>query len=127
MTTLQIYAALLIATTLYAAALAWLRHIWEPDLTWLEVVIGVAICLAAPYADRQLNGPLTSEVYEVRVWIAFLIGGLPIVVWQLGQSVSAWRRIRRRIRGDHGVITRNPTDRAEKMADHPGEAPETGD
>jgi hypothetical protein len=127
LTTFQIYAALFAATTVYAALLAFLRHVWEPDLTWLEVVIGTALCLAAPYADQRLNGPLTSEIYEARVWLAFLIGGAPVVIWQLGQSVSAWRRIRRRIRGDHVVITRHPTDPAETLADHPGTPPETGD
>lgn len=126
MTTFQIYTALFAATTLYAATLAWLRHIWEPDLTWLEVVIGTALCLAAPYADQRLNGPLTSEAYEARVWLAFLIGGLPIVIWQLGQSVRARLRVERRIRGKH-VSTRNAPDRAEALADHPGETSREGD
>lgn len=123
MTTVQIYAALFIATTLYAALLAFLRHVWEPDLTWLEVVIGTALCLAAPYADQRLNGPLTSETYEARVWLAFLIGGLPIVAWQLGQSVRARLRVERRIRGNHGS-TRNATDRAETLASHAGTPPD---
>ena len=127
MTTLQIYIALLTATTVYAVLLAVLRHLWEPDLTWLEVVVGTALCLAAPYADRQLNGPLTSELYEQRVWAAFLIGGAPIIIWQLAQSVNAWRRIRRRIRGDHGVNTRYTPDPAEALADHTGSTPEADD
>ena len=42
----------------------------------VRVVIGTALCLAAPYADQRLNGPLTSEVYETRVWLAFVIGGV---------------------------------------------------
>ena len=127
MTTFQIYVVLLTTTTVYAVLLAVLRHLWEPDLTWLEVVIGTALCLAAPYADQRLNGPLTSELYEQRVWAAFLIGGAPVVIWQLAQSVNAWRRIRRRIRGDHGVNTRYTTDSAETLADHPGPASEADD
>lgn len=115
MTTFAIYTCLFAATTLYAAILASLRHIWEPDLTWLEVVIGTALCLAAPYADQRLNGPLTSEVYETRVWLAFVIGGLPIVVWQLGQSVRARLRVERRIRGSYGD-TRDATERADALA-----------
>lgn len=126
MTTFQIYTALFTATTLYAAVLAYLRHFWEPDLTWLEVVIGVALCLSAPYADQRFNGPLTSETYEAQVWLAFLIGGLPIVAWQLGQSVRARLRVERRIRGKH-VNTRDATDRAEALADHPGTPPREGD
>lgn len=97
MTTLQIYAALFLATSLYAVVLARLKHLWEPDLTWLEVVIGVAMCLLAPYADQRLHGPLISELYEQRVWLAFLVGGTPIVIWRVGSSIRAWVRIGRRI------------------------------
>lgn len=124
MTTLQIYAALFAATTLYAVLLATLKHLWEPDLTWLEVVIGVAICLAAPYADQRHNGPLTSEVYEQRVWLAFLIGGLPIVIWRVGASVRAWLRITRRIGKNHDGDT---TDRATSVAAERGAKSETDD
>lgn len=115
MTTLQIYSALFLAATLYAALLASLRHVWEPDLTWLEVMIGVTLCLIAPFADQRANGPLTSEVYEQRVWLAFVVGGLPIVAWQLGQSVRAWRRVARRIRGNHDS-TRHQAEGADALA-----------
>jgi hypothetical protein len=97
MTTFALYCYLFAATTLYALLLAWLKHLWEPDLTWLEVVIGVAICLVVPYVDQRQHGPLTSEVYEQRVWLAFLIGGIPIVIWRVGASARAWIRIGRRI------------------------------
>jgi hypothetical protein len=126
MSTLQIYALLFASATLYAATLAVFRHVWEPDLTWLEVVIGTALCLAAPFADNRFNGPLTSEVYEQRVWLAFLIGGLPIIAWQIGQGVRAGQRLERRIRG-HDDTTRNATDRAEALADHAGTPPDQSD
>ena len=126
MTTFQIYSALFLAAALYAALLASLRHVWEPDLTWLEVVIGVALCLAAPYADRQQNGPYTSEVYEQRVWLAFVVGGLPIVAWQLGQSVRARLRVERRIRGKHGN-TRDATEGADALAADAEQAPHPRD
>jgi hypothetical protein len=112
MTTFAIYAYLLAATTLYAVLLANLKHWWEPDLTWLEVVVGVFICLLAPYADQRTHGPLTSEVYEQRVWLAFVIGGLPIVVWRVGASIRAWGRIARRIGKNDG----DTTDRAAALA-----------
>lgn len=114
MTTIQIYVVLFVATSIYAALLAWLKHLWEPDLTWLEVVIGVAICLMAPALDQRWHGPLTSEVYELRVWQAFIVGGLPIVIWRVGASVRAWLRISRRIfpKDDHA----NTTDRATSVA-----------
>lgn len=110
MTTATIYVYLFAATALYAALLAWLKHLWEPDLTWLEVVIGVAICLAAPYYDRQINGPYTSELYEWRVWQAFLVGGTPIIIWRVAASVRAWVRIIRRIfLRNHGNTTDHTT------------------
>ncbi len=126
MTTFAIYSYLFASATLYAVLLSWLRHIWEPDLTWLEVIIGVALCLLAPYLDQRLHGPLTSEVYEQRVWLAFVVGGAPIVAWQLGQSVRARLQAERRIRGQYGT-TRHATDRPAPLADHAGAPPETDD
>jgi len=108
MTTFELYAALLLACTLYAALLAWLKHLWEPDLTWLEVIIGTALCLLAPYADQRLNGPLTSEIYEQRVWLAFVVGGFPIVVWQLGKSIRARLQAEREIREFRGNTSDRP-------------------
>jgi len=104
MRTFDIYLLLLATTTIYAALLAWKKHLWEPDFTWLEVVIGVTFCLAAPYADQRYNGPLTSELYEWRVWQAFLVGGAPIIIWSIIRTVRAWRRIINRIwrRESHG-------------------------
>lgn len=119
MTTFVIYCVLFAATTLYAALLARLRHIWEPDLTWLEVVIGVTLCLLAPYADQRLNGPLMSELYEARVWLAFIVGGLPIVAWQIGQSVRARLQAEQRIRGKRGSTTENTTPLASERRTEP--------
>jgi hypothetical protein len=124
MTTFDIYAALFVATSLYAALLAWLKHLWEPDLTWLEVIIGVAICLVAPYVDARWNGPMTRELYEARVWLAFLVGGTPIVIWRVGASVRAWGRIARRIGKNHYGDT---TDRATSVAAERGTESEAGD
>jgi hypothetical protein len=124
MTTLHIYIALFTATTLYAGLLAWLKHLWEPDLTWLEVVLGVAICLLAPYFDQRNNGPLTSELYEQRVWLAFVVGGLPIVIWRVSASVRAWGRITQRIGKNHDG---NTTDRATSVAAERGAEPEAND
>lgn len=126
MTTFAIYSYLFIATTVYAVLLAWVKHYLEPDLTWLEVMVGVAICLAAPFADARLNGPQTSELYEERVWLAFVVGGFPIVAWQLGKSIKARLQAERRIRGAHG-ITRHAADRPQTLADEPGGAPKAND
>jgi hypothetical protein len=63
MNTFQIYAALFAATTVYAFVLSRIPQI-EPDLTFVEVIIGVAMCLYAAYFDRIWNGPYTAETYE---------------------------------------------------------------
>jgi len=122
--TFAIYAYLLAATTLYALLLAYSKHLWEPDLTWLEVIVGVAICLAAPYLDLRANGPQTSELYEQRVWLAFLIGGLPIVVWRVGASIRAWSRI-----GRHTFLRTygDTTDHATSVASERRAEPEADD
>jgi heme exporter protein D len=99
MRTFDIYLILFLVNIGYAAILEWFKHLWEPELTALEVVIGVALCLAAPFADRLLNGPYTAEVYEGRVWLAFVVGGLPVIIWWIGRNVRAWRRILERIYG----------------------------
>jgi hypothetical protein len=98
MTTFTIYLLLFIATALYAALLALFRHLWEPKLTWLEVAIGTAIVLAAPALDARWNGPLIAEIYELRVWAAFLVGGAPIVVWQIVKDVRAGNQAEREMR-----------------------------
>lgn len=102
MRTFDIYLILFIATAIYAVILEYFKHYWEPELTALEVIVGVAICLAAPFADRLLNGPYTAEAYETRVWLAFVVGCIPIVVWWVGRNVRAWRRIYTRIWSRHG-------------------------
>lgn len=113
MTTTIIYVELFLAATAYALALAKWRHIWEPHLTWLEVVIGAALCLLAPFIIARYGGAGTGwERYEGMVWAAFLIGGTPIVIWQLAQSIRAWRRIERRIRSRNG----HEADQAAAMA-----------
>lgn len=124
MSTFEIYAALFFATSLYAVLLAWLKHLWEPDFTWMEVIIGCAICLVAPALDQRHNGPLTSELYEWRVWQAFIVGGLPIVIWRVSASVRAWLRIAQRIGKNHDGDT---TDRATSVAAKRGTKSEADD
>jgi hypothetical protein len=91
MTTFAIYCLLPIATALYALLLSRIPK-RDPDFTWLTVIVGVAICLGAAHLDRLWNGPLTSEVYEWRVWQAFLLGGAPIVIWRISATARAYYR-----------------------------------
>lgn len=123
MTTFQIYAALVAATTLYAWLLSRIPQL-EPDLTFVEVIIGVWICLLAAYLDRLWNGPYTSEVYEARIWLAFKVGGAPIIIWQLYKLIRAWRRILKHVLSR---IYGNTTDHAASVAGERRGQPEEGD
>lgn len=123
MTTLQTYCGLFAITTLYAVLLSRIPQI-EPDLTFLEVIVGVAMCLYAAYFDRIWNGPMTSEVYEARVWLAFKVGGAPIIIWQLYKLIRAWRRITERI---ISRIYGNTTDQAAPLASQRRSHQETDD
>lgn len=121
MSTITIYLLLLIITALYAWVLSIFQRYTEPDLTWLEVVIGVTFCLCAAYYDRLANGPYSDEAYEGRVWLAFLIGSVPIIAWSIGKSIGAWARIFTRI------WRRNGTAGAEALADQRGSRPQDDD
>lgn len=122
MTTITIYVGLFLTTCAYAALLAKYRHLWEPHLTWLEVVIGTALCLLAPYLAAR-TAVLTWAEYEALVWAAFAVGGAPILIWQLAQSIRAWRRIERRIRSRHD----NQADRTAALAAERRQSTETDD
>ena len=78
----QTYLALFLATTLYALVLAWLKRKWEPDLTWIEVAIGVAICMGAPAWLARAGLVESWQVYEQYAFLAFIVGGFPIAIWQ---------------------------------------------
>lgn len=89
-----VYGLLALATSIYAAILERMKSFIEPDLTWLEVAIGISICMAAPMALARI-APGDWTLYEARSWIAFVVGGLPIVVWQFyrNRRVAADTRI----------------------------------
>jgi hypothetical protein len=122
-TTIPLYCTLFAATTLYAVVLSRFPK-RDPDWTWFTVALGIAICLTAPALDRRQNGPLTSELYEWRVWQAFIIGGIPIIAWQVGRSIHAWyswiQRVLSRVYG-------NTTDHATSVARKRGKQSEADD
>ena len=92
--TLTILSALFVLKCLYAWLLSRLPAQWVyPDLTWVFVAIGVSFCCAAAGIDRRFNGPYTAETYELRVWAALVVGGIPMATWQITRSVRAWMRI----------------------------------
>jgi hypothetical protein len=77
---------LIAATSAYAHWLMEHKEL-EPDLTFVEVGLGVALCLIAAGAHSRLAGG-DWRANERAVWRAFAIGSPPIVVGELVQ----WRR-----------------------------------
>ena len=78
----ETYAILFLATTLYALILAWLKRRWEPDLTWIEVAVGVLLCLSAPAWLARAGLVDGWQQYEQYAFLAFIVGGFPIAVSQ---------------------------------------------
>ena len=97
-----IYLGLIGTTALYAAVLERTRRHWDSDLTWLVVVLGVALCLVPAFLIARLYGLLTWREYEVYVWWGFGLGAIPIVIWQLLRSTQAWRAVERHLGSEDG-------------------------
>jgi hypothetical protein len=92
---LIVYPALAVTTSAYALALDDNKQHaeWklEPDWTWVEVAIGVAICLIGA-AIRARLGPDDRRTTERAVWLSFLIGSPPIILWQLMRAYMRQKR-----------------------------------
>jgi hypothetical protein len=79
-------------TTAYSALLESIDHkeTVEPDLTWLEVVIGNALVIFAAMLRIRLQAESgtvpTWQDYERAVQRAMLVGGGPVIAWQLWQT-----------------------------------------
>lgn len=115
MTSHLVYAVLFLATALYAVALHHWRRL-EPDWTWLEVVIGTSLVLAAPATLGELGELASWQDYQHAVWRSFIVGGLPVVVWQIW---LAWSR-----RGELIIYLRGRHEqRAKALADQGGGDP----
>jgi hypothetical protein len=90
-----LYITLAASVGLYAVLLHHFKELLEPDLTWLEVVIGCTICLGfAAWRHRLIGGDWHE--YERGVWWAFLVGGGVIIVWQVGRFVQRQKELQRR-------------------------------
>lgn len=83
--------ALVAATSMYAQWLAEHKEP-EPDLVWLEVVAGTALCLAHAGVRSRIKGS-DWRSHEIETWRSFALGGAPIIVGELAQ---AWRRRQKR-------------------------------
>lgn len=71
-------------TSIYALILDRTRAIWKPGLTWLTVVIGVAVCLGFARAATPDAGTVAEHDRNLRT--AFIVGGLPVILWRIVRS-----------------------------------------
>ncbi len=82
-------------SVLYAGGLSWLERqfpLIKPDHIWAEVAGGVLItlvpvALTARRLTSQPDSNLSWRDYEAAVWCAFGASGVPIILWQLGETL----------------------------------------
>lgn len=60
------------------------RYTYEPDWTWVTVVIGNALIGLALLGMEQSGVPLTF----VAVLLANVAAGTPIIIWQAGEQIA---------------------------------------
>lgn len=106
-----IYTALALIVFLYARILDRVKERLEPDFTWLEVVIGCTLCLAAAAIRHRVTGG-DWAAYEAGVWKAFIIGGGVIVAWQIGRAIHRQEELRRRGRTNSETMAEERGSRA---------------
>jgi predicted tellurium resistance membrane protein TerC len=109
-----VYLTLFLLTTLYAVLLEWLNRRLKLDLAWLEVIIGVSLVLLAAGIQARTAPPADWRAYERMVVWAFVWGGAPIVLWQVGRLL---RNVEEVLEYDTG---RRDADRAKTLAEDRG-------
>jgi F0F1-type ATP synthase membrane subunit a len=87
-TTAAILLTLMFAATVYAITLEHLRERYVPNWTWLTVVVGNSLILAALWSIEALAEPLTFGL----ALLCNVAAGGPIIVWQLWQMERRRRR-----------------------------------
>jgi amino acid transporter len=81
------YIVLFLATTVYAWVLE--RHPnWTPDFTWFQVVAGTTMVLTVPTILALILPPMTGWQMLKLVYLAFVAGGMPIVIWQVALIIK---------------------------------------
>jgi protein-S-isoprenylcysteine O-methyltransferase Ste14 len=85
-TDIGIHAALMAATTCYAVILS--RHAeWSLDHTVWEVIVGVVLVILAVAVQVEIWPDMSAHETLVRMVSAFIIGGLPIIIWQVAEMI----------------------------------------
>jgi hypothetical protein len=75
--------------TVYAAGLSALERRFpiKPDHTWAEVAGGVLISLVPVALSARKYPQLDWRSYEGTIWRCFFASGVPIILWQIGESM----------------------------------------
>lgn len=90
---IAIYGGLALTTSVYAIVLERYKKQIEPDWTWAEVVLGTMLCLSAAELRIHRQELPTAIEYRRAVWMCFVIGGAPIVLWQFWQMSQRYHRV----------------------------------
>ncbi len=84
-----IYISLFIVKTAYAVVIEHHRQ-WRPNWDAVLIAIGWAFCVIAGLIDVTLTGPYSTLEGISRILFAFLIGGIPIFIWQVLKIIQSW-------------------------------------
>lgn len=100
-----VFFILFLTTTVYAILLQRTRGAGiEPAYTWLEVVIGSFLCLLASGVIIRTNTLAAWESYQI-VCASFVVGGTPIIAWQIGLDIRRRQREVQTIQRLHALRT----------------------
>lgn len=86
----------------YAALLEWAQRRWpqiEPDATWAEVMAGIAIVGGIVAWILHVSPPMTAWECWNLWFYTFCFSAVPVVAWQLYQTVDRIADVGRRRRG----------------------------
>lgn len=83
-------------TTSYAIWLWAFRKRPAPHTTWVKVVVGDTMVLAAAALRFRVGG----GDYERGLWWSFVVGGAPIIIGELAQSLERKTELRELEDGD---------------------------
>lgn len=105
-TDVRLYLTLAAVVALYAILLHHTKNALEPDFTIVEVIVGCTICLGFAAWRQRITGDPGWQGYERSTWLAFLVGGVIIGIWQIGRAVWRQEELRRRGRTDTATMAK---------------------
>lgn len=85
-----VYLSAVLSCTVYAIVLAAIRRTpynYEPNYTWLTVVVGNAL-LGFHYWWGQVVEPVSGTDAFLRLFFINVAGGAPVIIWQLIEIIQ---------------------------------------